>query len=139
MKKIFSLILGLVLGVISVNAQLPVKQVADISRQTLLDVTNETIDSSYLVLYITKNHYALDVNISGDVSCKAFMSLDEELSDDNETGWVDYNTDFFSADSMYNTHTIRYQGDFFSPLKIMLKFRNVDDTNYKKVILQEYN
>lgn len=139
MNKILSLVIGLFIGATCI-AQIPTKITPDIYRETLLDVTNGTpLDSFYLIIPVgSYNHYALDILSTG-ASCKAFATLDEAVPDTSEVEWADYNSQLFGVDSLYNDHMLPYQGQYFNPLKIMLKGRYIDATNRFKVILQKSN
>jgi hypothetical protein len=105
----------------------------------LKNSTNEVVDSSYAHFYMGEyDKFALELRLSGGVSCKAYASNDESLSNTDETDWINFNTVLFGADSIYNVSVMKYSASEFSPMRILLKFRNTDNTNSNKVILSRY-
>jgi hypothetical protein len=97
--------------------------------------TNDTSSTVYVITYLADiNHYGFDINISGGVTCKAYATFDESLSETSTTGWADYNTDLFGADSISDVHVIRYQPEVFNPVKVMFKLTYSDDSNSTKII-----
>jgi len=134
MKKLISVIIGLFIGV-SIYSQAPVKIVNPISKQVIVNITNETDDSAYYSFSLGNySDFSLDLLLSGGVSCKAFATLNDSLSVTSEANWVDYNSLFFGADSVYNNHTINTADDVLLD-KILLKFRFSDATNRVIAIL----
>lgn len=142
MKKIKFLLtlLGVIfVSVFSAQAQLRNNQVQPRIVETLVVRTNELADSSHYVINLDGyKNFAIEINTSGGVTTKAYATLDESVSDTDTTGWVNYNNAFFNADSLVDAHVISYSGTSFSPTKIMLYFKNSDNSNYKKVIVAKY-
>ena len=139
MKKIIGLILIGLLGIcITTNAQRG--KYATVASNTIMkNTTNEVIDSSYVVFYTGDyDHFAADIKMAGGVTVSAFCTNDESLSDADTTGWVDFNDAMFPDLTLTDSHIMSYAGIVFSPLKVMLYFKNSDNTNSCKVIVRRY-
>ena len=122
------------------NAQYNVSVGLDKNVEVLKNTTNELVDSSYVSTDMGSwTRFCLELKLSGGVSCKVFVTLDNvNVSNTNEAGWVNCNTYLFAADSIYNVHNMYVKGLPFSPQRLLLKFRNTDDTNSNKVIISKY-
>lgn len=137
MKRLIGIILvAFIFGAVSYSQiyKSPAKSV-EVLKQT----TNETADSSYSHFYMGEyDKFSLELRLSGGVSCKIFASNDETLSSSNEADWVNFNTAFFGADSVSDVSVLKYNSSSFSPVRVLLKYRNADNSNSNKTILTRY-
>jgi len=143
MKKIILLlgILGLfIIPCKSQNLANSIERLLAREVEVVKNTTNEVADSSFVVLEMGMyRSFAFDIKMAGGVTVYAYTTLDETLAETTSEGWVDFNTVLFGSLTKTDTHIIVFYGDKFSPVKVMLKFVNSDNTNSNKVIVSKYN
>jgi len=108
------------------------------SPEILANTTDETLDSTFYVLYMESYKFAnLDINVSGGVTVTVWVTNDASLSNSTMANYYNWSTVVLGGASIVDTHGF-YSIQNRSPLKILIRCVNSDDTNVIKIIAKKY-
>lgn len=110
---------------------------------TLIDETNETIDTTFYVVYMEGyDRILFDMVATGDVDFDMFGTLNCDLATDDTASYDPINTEMFGADGVTNPQAMypisTTQFNPFMPCMILVRVICTDDTNAIKVIYRKW-